>query len=104
MTTEAIKLSAREHIAPLAQALLFALIGVLLFTLVDGAAFADIKAAVTNVQVQAQGLIQPLGTIAIITLGIAAMFGRITWTQALVVAIGIVLAATAAEVYGSITR
>jgi len=94
----------KERLAELGKAFMAAALVCVLCMIISHDAFADIKQAVTNVQLQAQGLIQPLGTIAIITLGIAAMFGRITWTQALVVAIGIVLAATAAEVYGSITR
>lgn len=57
------------------------------------AAFAGgMETAVNDILGEAKNVAPLLGTIALIALGIGAMNGRITWTQALVVAIGIVIA------------
>ncbi len=57
----------------------------------------------SNVKGVAVRIVEPLGIIAIITLGIAAMFGRITWTQALIVAVGIAVATGAADLFGQLS-
>lgn len=58
--------------------------------------------AIANLKIDAINVAGPLATIAIIALGVGAMFGRITWNQALVVAIGIIIAVKADTVYSSI--
>jgi len=56
------------------------------------AAASGLQSAINEVYSQGYSIVQPLSIIAIIALGIGAMNGKITWTQALVVAIGISIA------------
>lgn len=70
------------------------------FAAVSGQKVVDM---ISGVCYSATLIVSSLGTIAIIVIGITAMFGRITWTQALVVAIGIALASGAAGIYTDLT-
>lgn len=49
-------------------------------------------------------IVQPVGVLGIIVVGIAAMFGRISVTQALVVAIGIAVATGSSPIFGTLGR
>lgn len=92
------------NLVMLTDLLMLTLVTAALFMLLGANASADVAGAITSVKNQATLIVPPLGTVAIIALGIAAMFGRITWTQALVVAIGIVIAANAGSIYNDIAR
>ena len=95
---------AQEGIAPIAHAIMASLFVVALYIyMTTGYASAGVPDAVGKVYQQACTIVPDLGTLAIIVIGIAAMFGRITWTQALVVAVGIAVASGAAGVYKDIT-
>ena len=64
--------------------------------LLSSAAFAQangMETAVTMIYDEAYSTVPALGTLALIVVGISAMFGRISVTQALVVAVGIAIAA-----------
>ena len=80
------------------------LLAAFVYCLASVEATAAVSDAVSNVYAQAVLIVPDLGTLAIIIIGISAMFGRITWTQALVVAVGIAVASDAAGVYSTITR
>jgi uncharacterized membrane protein len=54
--------------------------------------------------VVANRIVEPVGVLGIIVVGIAAIFGRISMTQALVVAIGIAVATGSSEIYGDLQR
>ena len=58
--------------------------------------------AVGEIYDQATAVTESLGLIALIVVGIGAMFGRISVTQALVVAVGIAIAADPDWIYGLI--
>ena len=94
----------KENISPMVQAIMTSLLVVAIYTMISsGMAHAAVSDAVTNVLNQACGIVPSLGTLAIIVIGISAMFGRITWTQALIVAIGIAVASGAAGVFQDIS-
>lgn len=82
------------------------LMAITAYLLMINPGFADagdgVVNTMTSVKSAAVRIVEPLGIIAIITLGIAAMFGRITWTQALIVAIGIAVATGAASLYNDL--
>lgn len=65
--------------------------------LVDGT--GGIKKTATNVYDVAGKLVPSLGVLGIIVVGIAAMFGRLSATQAIVVCIGIAIAAGPEEIF-----
>lgn len=44
-----------------------------------------------------------MASIAIMTLGVAALYGRVTWTQALIIATGIATVFSAGQIAGVIT-
>ena len=56
--------------------------------------------AVSDIYDEASAVTQGLGTLALVVVGIGAMFGRISVTQALVVAVGISIASDPDTVYG----
>ena len=94
----------QENLSPVVQAILSSLLVVALYTMLStGLAHAAVSDAVFNVYGQACAIVPSLGTLAIIVIGIMAMFGRITWTQALVVAVGIAVATGASGVFTSIS-
>ena len=86
------------------RAFLAALIAASLYSIIGIEAHATVATAVNNVYLQATAIVPDLGTLAIIVIGIAAMFGRVTWTQALVVAVGIAVASDPGGIYSSIVR
>ena len=101
MTSQAIQAPSHGNIG---TAFIAALMAAALYTIIGIDAYASVGTAVDNVLIQATAIVPSLGTLAIIVIGISAMFGRITWTQALVVAIGIAVASGASGVYSDITR
>ena len=98
MTTSVITLET------LSKAFLAALLTVIAYTVIGTEAVASVYTAVNNVKTQAVDIVPLLGTLAIIVIGISAMFGRITWTQALVVAVGIAVASDAYNIYTTISN
>jgi len=104
MKTNFIK--SEEGLAALSRFLFMALMAVTVYVMTDSAAYATagdgIKTAIGNAAATAAALLPSLGTLAIIALGITAMFGRITWTQALIVAVGIAIATSAHLLYNDI--
>ena len=92
--------------AALNKLALYFLMAITAYLLMINPSFAAGEGIVTvmnSVKGAAMAIVAPLGTIAIITLGIAAMFGRITWTQALIVAIGIAIATGASQLFGELS-
>ena len=76
-----------------------ALFMALAFFLASGVdAFAGLLSAVTTVQTEANSVVVGLANLAVFALGVGAVFGRISVTQALVVATGITIAAHAGDI------
>ena len=88
----------------LAKAFFAAVLTVVAYTVIGTDAIASVSTAVGNVKDQAVSIVPLLGTLAIIVIGISAMFGRVTWTQALVVAVGIAVASDAYNIYTTISN
>lgn len=103
--TAAIAMKACEP-ALLFKALTLSVMATVLLAMMVGAAHAGaasgVVTAFTGLKDDALLVAAPLATIAIIALGIGAMFGRITWNQALIVAMGIIIAVKAGDVYNAI--
>ncbi|NBX03932.1 MAG: hypothetical protein EBR02_07755 [Alphaproteobacteria bacterium] len=66
-------------------------------------AFAGLKSAVNTVYDAAKDIVKGLAHLAVFALGVAAVFGRISVTQALVVATGITIAANASDLADVVT-
>ena len=80
------------------RTVLLSLLTVSFYVLSSSASYAlgeGIVRAANNAAGVAINILPSLGTMAIIALGISAMFGRITWTQALGIAIGVAIATSA---------
>ena len=96
------------HIAAFGKIFMVAVLATIVSSIMANSAYADaggnVVQIVRNMQGYAYQMVTPLGTLAIIILGITAMLGRITWTQALVVAVGIAIASGAPGIYNDIAR
>ena len=67
------------------------------------AAGAKLEKAICNISIVAQtNVAKGIATLAIIMLGIGAMLGKISWSMALLVAVGIAIVFNAGSVVGSL--
>jgi type IV secretory pathway VirB2 component (pilin) len=87
--------------------ILLALCGIFLSILLVGNAYADagtnLENAICKISIVAQtNVAKGIATLAIIMLGIGAMLGKVSWSMALLVAVGIAVVFNAGAIVGSL--